>query len=139
MGAAPISSDQPSHPVAPLYTVQPEDEQGGLMLIAHRIYGASERWTLIFEVNRHIVGTNPNVIRAGQQLALPGLKSEGARDQAIVYTVRPEDMGDGLAGIARRLCGSAERWEWLYAINRGVIGDDPARILPGQCLIIACN
>ncbi|HYP03581.1 MAG TPA: hypothetical protein VER57_03425, partial [Cyanobium sp.] len=87
-----------------LYTVQPDDERGGLMLIAHRIYGNPERWTRIYEANRHIIGANPNIVRAGQQLALPGLISDvDVPGLARLYTVEPGDLRDGLAGIARRL------------------------------------
>jgi nucleoid-associated protein YgaU len=120
-----------------LYTVQPADEGGGLLEIARRVYGSAERWTTIYEANDHVIGTNPNVLRAGQQLTLPGLaEAAAAPDGAGVHTVAPDDLPDGLAGIARRIYGSAERWEELYRVNRGVIGEDPRRLQPGQRLLI---
>jgi len=120
-----------------VYTVQPEDEGGGLMLIARQIYGSADRWTAIYEANQHIIGSNPNVVRAGQQLTLPGLVSGmNVPGLARVYVVEPADLYDGLAGIARRLCGKPELWEQIYRINQGVIGADPQRIQPGQHLLI---
>lgn len=120
-----------------LYTVQPDDEHTGLMGIAHLVYGNADRWTAIYEANRHIIGSNPNVVRAGQQLAMPGLVTGiGAPGLARVYIVQPADLYDGLTGIARRLFGKAEQWEQIYRINHGVIGEDPQRIQPGQHLLI---
>jgi nucleoid-associated protein YgaU len=121
-----------------LYTVQPSDEGGGLLEIARRIYGRPEHWTVIFEANHHIIGSNPNVLRTGQQLTLPGLMEEEASlsGHTCVYTVIPNDLPNGLAGIARRMYGTAERWEELYRVNRGVIGEDPHRLQPGQRLLI---
>jgi nucleoid-associated protein YgaU len=120
-----------------LYTVQPADERGGLLELARCIYGSAELWTRIFEANHHIIGNNPNVLRAGQQLALPGLAERRAGPRcARAYTVVPDDLPDGLAGIARRVYGSAERWEELYRVNRGVIGENPQLLQPGQRLLI---
>lgn len=120
-----------------LYTVQPEDEGGGLMEIARRIYGSPDRWTAIYEANQHIIGSNPNVVRAGQQLTLTGLMS-GVKVPGLarIYVVQPTDLVEGLAGIARRFAGGAEHWERLYRVNRGVIGENPHRLQPGQRLLI---
>ena len=55
------------------------------------------------------------------------------RTSAGQYTVAP---GDTLSGIAadKHLAGG---WPRLYADNRGVVGDDPDLILPGQRLTLA--
>lgn len=120
-----------------LYTVQPDDEGGGLTQIARRIYGAPDRWTTIYETNQHIIGANPNIIRAGQQLVLTGLVGGiPVPGLAFVYIVQPADLPEGLAGIARRHLGKAEHWEQLYRVNRGVIGENPQRLQPGQRLLI---
>ena len=42
--------------------------------------------------------------------------------------------GDTLGGIARRVLGDSRRWKELHELNRGVIGDDPARLRIGQVL-----
>jgi nucleoid-associated protein YgaU len=120
-----------------LYTVQATDEGGGLLEIARRIYGSADRWTVIYETNQHIIGTNPNVVRAGQQLVLTGLVSGIAvPGLARVHVVEPADLHEGLVGIARRLCGRPELWEQIYRVNKGVIGEDPQRLQPGQRLLI---
>jgi nucleoid-associated protein YgaU len=120
-----------------LYTVQPEDEGGGLTQIARRIYGTPDRWTAIYEANQHIIGANPNVVRAGQQLSLTGLVGGIALPGlAYVYIVQPADLPEGLVGIALRLLGQAGQWEQLYRVNRGVIGENPWLLQPGQRLLI---
>jgi LysM repeat protein len=48
----------------------------------------------------------------------------------LTYTVAP---GDTLSGIASRY---GTTWQNLYAWNRGTIGGDPNRILPGQILYL---
>jgi nucleoid-associated protein YgaU len=120
-----------------IYTVQPEDVGGGLMEIARRLYGRAERWMAIYEANLHVIGANPNVLRAGQQLAILGLPSGGQRQgSAAIYVVQPADLLDGLPGIALRLWGSAELWPRLYAVNRGVVGESPDSLQPGQRLLV---
>lgn len=42
--------------------------------------------------------------------------------------------GDTLSGLARRHLGDGRSWPDLYERNRGVVGDDPNLILPGQVL-----
>lgn len=44
--------------------------------------------------------------------------------------------GDTLSAIAKTHLGSANKWREIYDANRGVIGDNPDRILPGQELKI---
>ncbi|MEZ4317759.1 MAG: LysM peptidoglycan-binding domain-containing protein [Myxococcota bacterium] len=44
--------------------------------------------------------------------------------------------GDTLWDIAKQVYGDASRWTEIYEANKGVIGDDPDLILPGQSLMI---
>ena len=48
--------------------------QGGdsLSAIAQRVLGDGNRWRELYELNRDVIGDNPNVIHAGQELRLPG-------------------------------------------------------------------
>jgi nucleoid-associated protein YgaU len=120
-----------------LYTVQPSDLADGLMGIARRHYGSPARWPQIYEANRGVIGDNPCILRAGQQLALPGLAPEPPQAAASrLYRVDVADLHGGLRGLAARLLGDAERWGELYALNRGVIGDDPGPLAPGQWLTL---
>jgi nucleoid-associated protein YgaU len=84
-----------------------------------------------------VIGHNPKVLRAGQQLLIPCLAGAAARaGGAWVYVVQPRDTPDGLAGIAARLYGDAARWTELHAVNRGVVGEVPHRLQAGQRLIV---
>lgn len=47
------------------------------------------------------------------------------------YTVK---KGDTLTGIARTQLNDADRWREIYNLNKGVIGDNPNLIKPGQVL-----
>ena len=120
-----------------LYTVQPSDEVGGLLEIARRLYGDSSRWPEIYDINQAVIGNNPNVIHKGQQLTIPALGEQGVNGADVrIYVVQPTDLPDGIRGIARRLYGDEGRWQEIYAINFGVIGNDPSLLQAGQTLII---
>lgn len=54
-----------------IYTVQPADEAEGLLGIARHLYEDESRWMAIYDANRVVIGNNPTVVRAGQQLVLP--------------------------------------------------------------------
>ncbi len=49
------------------------------------------------------------------------------------YTVQ---SGDTLWGIAQRAYGDPEDWDTIYAANKGVVGNNPNLIYPGQKLQI---
>lgn len=49
------------------------------------------------------------------------------------YTVQ---SGDTLSVIAQRFYSDANLWQRIYDANRGIIGQDPDRIFPGQNLVI---
>jgi len=79
--------------------------------------------------------TNPDRIRAGQVLVLPGERgatAQAARTPAApsnrTYVVKP---GDSLSAISQRTLGTSKRWEELMALN-GI--SDPTRIRVGQVL-----
>ena len=88
--------------------------------------GARGGWPALYAANRQAIGGEPNVIRPGTVLVLPGQAS------AARYTVAP---GDTLSGIAAAL-GTRGGWPALYAANRQAIGPDPNVIRPGAVLTI---
>ncbi|MEO7844372.1 MAG: LysM peptidoglycan-binding domain-containing protein [Nocardioides sp.] len=110
--------------------------------LAERHLGAGERWREIADLNHgHPMGAGAvfgagGHIGPGWTLSMPpdatglggGERGLVDRDQVVV---RP---GDTLSGIAAAALGDADRWPRLYAANRGVVGDDPDLILPGQVL-----
>jgi LysM repeat protein len=116
--AAPRTAASP----AARYVVQPGDTLSG---IAARL-AVRGGWPALYAANRKVIGRDPNVIRPGTALVLPG------RMAPIRYRVVP---GDTLSGIA---AGLAVRGGWpaLYAANRKVIGRDPNVIRPGTVLTV---
>lgn len=47
--------------------------------------------------------------------------------------------GDSLYDIARILYGKSSQWSRIFYTNRDVLGDDPARIFPGQVIVAPCE
>ena len=83
-------------------------------------------WPALYAANRPLIGSDPDVIRPGTVLALPG------RMTPVRYTVA---AGDTLAGIAA-VFAVPGGWRALYAANRRVIGSDPNMIRPGIVLTV---
>jgi LysM repeat protein len=104
------------------YVVQPGDTLSG---IAAR-FGLPGGWQALYAANRTAIGPDPNVIRTGTVLTVPG-PAVPAR-----YSVA---AGDTLSGIAARF-GLPGGWQALYAANRTAIGPDPDIIRTGTVLII---
>ncbi len=103
------------------YVVQPGDT---LSSIAAR-FAVRGGWPALYTLNLQALGRNPNAIRPGTVLTVPGRAP--AR-----YTVA---AGDTLSGIAAGL-GVHGGWPALYAANRRAIGRDPNTIRPGTVLTI---
>ena len=104
------------------YAVQPGDTLSG---IAAR-FAVRGGWPALYAANRPLIGPDPDVLRAGTVLVLPG------RVAPARYTVV---AGDTLAGIAARLAVRGG-WPALYAANRRVIGPDPDVLRPGTVLTV---
>lgn len=64
---APKPAPQPARPAT--YTVQPGDS---LWAIAQKTLGNGNRWPEIYALNQGVIGSNPNLIRTGEVLTLPG-------------------------------------------------------------------
>ena len=116
--AAPGPAARP----AARYVVQPGDTLAG---IAARL-GVRGGWPALYAANRPRVGPDPDVIRPGTVLVLPGRRAPAR------YTVV---SGDTLAGIAAALAVRGG-WPALYAANRPRVGPDPDVIRPGTVLTV---
>ena len=103
------------------YVVQPGDT---LSSVAAR-FAVRGGWPALYTLNLQAIGHDPNTIRPGTVLTVPG----GA---PVRYTVA---SGDTLSGIAAglRVHGG---WPALYAANRRAIGHDPNTIRPGTVLTV---
>ncbi len=104
------------------YVVRPGDTLSGIAA-ALDVRGG---WQALYETNRPVIGADPDVIRPGAVLVLPG-RAIPAR-----YAIQ---AGDSLSGIAAVL-GVRGGWPALYAANRKVIGPDPDVIHPGTVLVL---
>ena len=104
------------------YAVRPGDTLSG---IAAR-FAVRGGWPALYAANRPLIGSDPNTIRPGTVLVLPG------RMAPVRYTVA---AGDTLAGIAA-VFAVRGGWPALYAANRRVIGSDPNTIRPGIVLTV---
>jgi LysM repeat protein len=104
------------------YVVRPGDTLSGIAA-ALDVRGG---WQALYETNRTVIGTDPDVIQPGTVLVLPG-RATPAR-----YTIQ---AGDSLSGIAAVL-DVRGGWQALYAANRTVIGPDPDVIHPGTVLVL---
>jgi LysM repeat protein len=107
---------------APRYAVQPGDTLSG---IASRL-AVRGGWPALYAANRPIIGPDPDVIRPGLALLLPG------RTSPLRYRVT---AGATLAGIAAALAVPGG-WPALYAANRKAVGSDPNAIRIGILLTI---
>ena len=100
-------------------------------------YGVSGGWSAVWNANRDRIA-NPNLIRVGQVLTIPGGTTTAAPTpaptptpsaQAGSHTVR---SGDTLTSIARAN-GVSGGWSALYEANRGTVSN-PNLIFVGQVL-----
>ena len=103
------------------YVVQPGDTLSG---IAAR-FAVRGGWPALYTLNLRALGRDPNAIRPGTVLTVPGRAP-------VRYTVA---AGDTLSGIAAGL-GVPGGWPALYAANRRAIGRDPDSIRPGTVLTV---
>ncbi|MDP6937546.1 MAG: LysM peptidoglycan-binding domain-containing protein [Planctomycetota bacterium] len=126
-----VSSSQAAAESTHSYTIRRGDS---LSRIARVECGDSKALKRIMALNGI---TNPDRIREGQVLVLPGDGARGATAQAArpsaapsnsTYVVKP---GDSLSAISQRTLGTSKRWEELMALN-GI--SDPTRIHVGQVL-----
>ncbi|MEU9033684.1 LysM domain-containing protein [Streptomyces sp. NPDC048352] len=67
--AVPVPPKRPPTAAKRTYTVKPGDS---LSLIARRELGNEARWRELYAMNRGVVGANPDLIRPGMVLTLPG-------------------------------------------------------------------
>jgi LysM repeat protein len=119
--AETVTTGQAAAPAAS-WSVRPGDT---LSAIAAAL-GVPGGWRALYAANRRLIGSNPDVIRAGTVLTLPG-PVRPAR-----YTVA---AGDTLSGIAAGLAVPGG-WPALYAANRGLIGSNPDVIRTGTVLVV---
>lgn len=103
-----------------MYTVK----SGDTLSKIGKLYNVN--WKDIYDDNKKSIGHNPNLIKVGQLLIIPCVKS----DDFVTYTVI---SGDSLSAIAREFNTT---WQKIYADNKSTIGSNPNVIRKGQKLVI---
>lgn len=121
----PVPEPAPVSSTTHQYTVLPGDT---LWSIAGKEYSDPRLWPEIWHANPSI--TDPSIIHPGDVLEIP---DSVAVYTPTGYTVQP---GDSLWSIAQKELGDGSRWGEIYSANRGVIGNDPSLIHPGQVLTV---
>ena len=120
------------------YTVKAGDN---LSRIAIAVYGDEAYWDDIAKANPRV---DPAKLRVGQVLRLP---DKGAIDRGvastdpaaaapadtIIYVVQPNDT---LSTIAKTYYHDSSRWQYLYNVNKAVIGSNPNTLKAGMKLKI---
>ena len=104
---------------------------GSLWKIASRYLGDGNQWREIATANPEL--TNPNLIRAGQQLRLPGdtVAAAAAAPAAPQIRVQP---GDSLWKLAKAQWGQGQAWSCIAESNPQV--PQSGTIYPGQLLTV---
>ncbi|HEY9898791.1 MAG TPA: LysM peptidoglycan-binding domain-containing protein [Pantanalinema sp.] len=130
-------------PAAPAPSAGPTHTVGGdetLWGIAQKRLGDGNRWREIYDLNKAVIGSNPNVIHGGQVLTLPGGASKPAAPPPVTPAPKPATggtytvgSGDTLSGIAQRTLGNGDRWGEIYALNMDQIAN-PNVIQAGMVL-----
>jgi LysM repeat protein len=115
--AAPVAAGR-----SVTWVVRPGDTLSAIAVA----FGVRGGWQALYAANQKVIGPDPDVIRPGTVLAVPGGQRPGR------YAVAP---GDTLSGIAAGL-GLRGGWQALYAANQQVIGPDPGLIRPGAVLTV---
>lgn len=115
--SAPTPAPSPAPVNASRYTVQ----EGDTLWAIANAHGLS--LARLLQLNPQIA--DPNVIHPGDVVNV-----SGNRPETQTYTVQE---GDTLSGIASKFGTS---WQAVYNANRGVIGDNPDLIKPGEVLSI---
>jgi LysM repeat protein len=89
-------------------------------------FGVRGGWPALYAANRRVIGADPDVIRAGTVVVVPGGLVP------VRYTVA---AGDSLSAIAARF-GVRGGWPALFAANRHAVGGNPDVVRAGIVLTI---
>jgi peptidoglycan/xylan/chitin deacetylase (PgdA/CDA1 family)/LysM repeat protein len=119
------------------YTVRAGDTLGS---IAAR-HGVD--WRQLYATNDALIGPNPDAIRVGQQLTIPGatgatgaMGPTGGSDGGAPGGTYAVQAGDTLSSIAAR---HGVHWRQLYAANEATVGLNPNLLRVGQQLTIPAS
>ena len=126
----PALSDLPAE-----YTVAAGES---LWKISEKVYGTGYNWSDVYEANREVLGSNPNVLLADTKITLPKVEPIMPAGTAtatipVEYTV---EAGDHLWGIAIKVCQNGFVWPQIAQRNQIA---NPNLIEVGQMLTVVCQ
>ena len=132
--AEPVGAEPPA-PRAPSRTFHVIASGETLQDISQGHFGTTRRWQEIARLNNI---SNPDRVRVGQKLRLPGEETSraAARPSRSLASSHTVSAGETLIAIARRELGSGDRWEDIARANDI---NDPESIRVGQVLVIPNN
>jgi len=130
--AVPEPAVRDNAPAPSVVRVSPGDS---LWKLASRYLGDGNQWTEIASANPEIA--DPNLIRVGQQIRLPGsLPGENTAVAAAANQVRVQP-GDSLWKLAEAQWGDGLAWSCIAESNPQV--RDSSKIYPGQTLALPAS
>lgn len=124
--AAAAPTPTPEVKAGSTYTIQAGDS---LWTISVKTYGDGYAWSKVYQLNKEVLGNNPNLLAAGTKISLPQIDTA----KASQYTVA---RGDNLWNIAVAKCGSGYAWTQIAAENQLT---RPGLIHVGNVLKISCT
>ena len=129
-------TDQPVPSTPANLTVKPGDT---LTTISARTLGDGEQWRRFLTVNP---GLNPNRLRVGQVLKIPGVVPTPSRPVVNAVAAKPVQKthrvgtGDTLTSIASTHYGDSSRWNDIFVANKKVLGGNPDQLRVDVVLLI---
>lgn len=111
------------------YTVKPGDT---LSTVAAKLLGDARRWPELYQLNRSIIGSNPNRLQAGMVLRIPGAQPLPAASEPQ----QPAGLGNDRYVPARQR--SARTWDQQTAKEYGTFVADHTQRLKVQGVEIDC-
>ncbi len=135
-GVATFAPPKPAAPRMETHTVKAGDNIAG---IARRYFGDIRYTEYVIAANPHIPDAT-SLLQIGAVIILPDMESvefpptPEKRPVAIAGNTHTIAAGDTLFSIALNRLGAGSRWDDIYELNKGVIGDDAGALEIGQVL-----
>jgi nucleoid-associated protein YgaU len=129
-------TDRPVRSTPVNLTIKPGDT---LTAISARTLGDGEKWRRFVTANP---GLNPNRLRVGQVLKIPGGVPTPSPPVANAVVAKPAQKthrvgaGDTLTSIASTHYGDSSRWNDIFVANKKVLGGNPDQLRVDVVLLI---
>lgn len=129
-------TDRPVRSTPVNLTIKPGDT---LTAISARTLGDGEKWRRFVTANP---GLNPNRLRVGQVLKIPGVVPTPSLPVANAVAAKPAQKthrvgaGDTLTSIASTHYGDSSRWNDIFVANKKVLGGNPDQLRVDVVLLI---